>query len=129
MKCRKEISNYCSKPYSTFWEVINIIENYGDNKSKNYFFIFDQYKHDIDLNEELFKFNLKVKSKKNFGLIDCCSMNDKDVRDYKLSKLFGEEIQKKIENIIIIEIEEVVDISPLLKIDNDGKYDKALEKL
>lgn len=56
-------------------------------------------------------------------------MNDKDVRDYKLSKLFGEEIQKKVENLIIIEIEEVVDISPLLKIDNDGKYDKALEKL
>lgn len=129
LKCRNEISNYCSKPYSTFWEVINIIENYCDNKSKNYFFIFDQYKHDIDLNEELFKFNLKVKNKKNFGLIACCSMNDKDVRDYKLSKLFGEEIQKKAENLIIIEIEEVVDISPLLKIDNDGKYDKALEKL
>ena len=129
LKCRNEISNYCSKPYSTFWEVINIIENYCDNKSKNYFFIFDQYKHDIDLNEELFQFNLKVKNKKNFGLIACCSMNDKDVREYKLSNLFGEEIQKKVENMIIIEIEEVVDISPLLKIDNNGKYDKALEKL
>lgn len=129
LKCRNEISNYCSKPYSTFWEVINIIENYCDNKSKNYFFIFDQYKHDIDPNEELFKFNLKVKNKNNFGLIACCSMNDKDVRDYKLSKLFGEEMQKKIENMVIIEIDEVVDISCILKIDNNGKYDKALEKL
>ena len=129
LKCRDEIWNYCRKPFSTFWEVINIIEKYCDNTSKNYFFIFDQYKHDIDLNQELFKFNLKVKNKKNFGLIACCSMNDKDVRNYKLSTLFGEEIQKKTENMIIIEIKEVVDISPLLEIDKNGKYDKALEKL
>ena len=30
---------------------------------------------------------------------------------------------------VIIEIDEVVDISCILKIDNNGKYDKALEKL
>ena len=49
----------------------------------------------IDENNELLKLNDKLKTKNKFCIIAFCSLNDKDVRYYKIQKLFNTSIISK----------------------------------
>ena len=120
---------------NNFFEIIiNIINKFCNNKSKEYIFIFDQYKTEYDLNKDLNKLNENlIKKNKKYGIIVCCSMDNESVRMLKIKNLsknlFGEkELEENNDNIIIKEIKEIFDISNLT-IDNGGRYDKTLNKI
>ena len=114
--------------------IINIINKFCDNKSKEYIFIFDQYKTEYDLNNDLKKLNENlIKNNKKYGIIVCCSMDNESVRKLKIknlsNNLFGEkDLEENNDNIIIKEINEIFDISNLT-IDNGGRFDKTLNKI
>ena len=117
-----------------FWDIIIfIIKTYCKNKSKKYIFIFDQYKKEFDINDELYNLNEFFKSKKvdgkQYGLIACCSLDNKSIRELKVKNLFGSKsLNFKADNIIIKEIKKLFDMSNLT-IDNNGRYDQTLEKI
>ena len=79
----------------------------------------------IDENNELLKLNDKLKTKNKFCIIAFCSLNDKDVRYYKIQKLFNTSDNfKKEDNIKIIEIDHLLDELNIY-LDNGGKFDEA----
>ena len=91
--------------------------------------MFDQYKNKIDENAELFKLNDKLKKINKFCIIACCTLNDKDIRYYKLKNLFGNiQLKNQSDNIEIIEIKDILD-NNILSIDNNGPFDDAFSKL
>ena len=112
---------------SSFWDLIHNIINLCKNKNKEYYIIFDQYKNKIDKNDELFKLNEELKTKNQFCIIACCSLNDKDVRFYKLKKLFDiSDNIKKTDNIKIIEVDHLLDEFNI-SLDSGGKFDEAFK--
>ena len=120
---------------NNFFEIIiNIINKFCNNESKEYIFIFDQYKAEYDLNKDLNKLNDKIiKNNKKYGIIACCSMDNKSIRELKIKNLsinlFEErDSDDNSDNIVIKEINEIFDISNLT-IDNGGIYDKTLNKI
>ena len=120
---------------NNFFEIIiNIINKFCNNESKEYIFIFDQYKAEYDLNKDLNKLNDKIiKNNKKYGIIACCSMDNESIRELKLKNLsinlFEErDSDENSDNIVIKEINEIFDISNLT-IDNGGIYDKTLNKI
>ena len=132
-KCLQYIDN--SQNNNTFFDLIrNIIIKFCNNKSKKYIFIFDQYKEEFDLNKTLYDLNKTlIKNNKNYGMIACCSMDNKSVRELKIknlsNNLFREkDLKQDIDNIVIEEIEEIFDISQLT-IDNGGIFDKTWNKI
>ena len=115
--------------YSSFWELIHKIIKLCNNKNKKYFLVFVQYKNKIDENDELFKLNEELKLKNQFCIIACCSLNDKDIRFYKIQKLFDTPKNiKKADNIIIIEVDHLLDDFEI-SLDNGGKFDEAFKTL
>jgi len=132
-KCLQYIDN-CQNNDTFFDLVRNIIIKFCNNKSKKYIFIFDQYKAEFDPNKMLYDLNKTlIKNNKNYGMIACCSMDNKRVRELKIknlsSSLFREEdLKEDIDNIIIQEIEEIFDISQLT-IDKGGIFDQTLNKI
>ena len=129
LKCVDMIEEYMPKKFSTYWEIILNIIDLCQNENKQYFLIFDQYKDKIDTDGELFKLNEKLKTKNIFSIIVCCSLNDKDIRYYKIQKLFGSaNLKNNPDNMIIYEITSLLhDLD--LSIDNGGEYDKAFKML
>ena len=120
---------------NNFFEIIiNIINKFCNNESKEYIFIFDQYKAEYDLNKDLNKLNDKIiKNNKKYGIIACCSMDNESIRELKIKNLsinlFEErDSDQNSDNIVIKEINEIFDISNLT-IDNGGIYDKTLNKI
>ena len=120
---------------NNFFEIIiNIINKFCNNESKEYIFIFDQYKAEYDLNKDLNKLNDKIiKNNKKYGIIACCSMDNESIRELKIKNLsinlFEErDSDENSDNIVIKEINEIFDISNLT-IDNGGIYDKTLNKI
>ena len=120
---------------NNFFEIIiNIINKFCNNESKEYIFIFDQYKAEYDLNKDLNKLNGKIiKNNKKYGIIACCSMDNESIRELKIKNLsinlFEErDSDENSDNIVIKEINEIFDISNLT-IDNGGIYDKTLNKI
>ena len=127
-KCAQMIENYKPDKSSSFWDIIRQIISFCNNKDKNYYLIFDQYKNKIDQNEELLKINEELKIKNKFCIISCCSLNDKDIRLYKIQKLFGSlNMKKNPDNMTIIEIDYLLD-ELNYTIDNGGEFDIAFEK-
>ena len=120
---------------NNFFEIIiNIINKFCNNESKEYIFIFDQYKAEYDLNKDLNKLNDKIiKNNKKYGIIACCSMDNESIRELKIKNLsinlFEErDSDDNSDNMVIKEINEIFDISNLT-IDNGGIYDKTLNKI
>ena len=73
----------------------------------------------------MIKLNGKLKTKNKFCIIAFCSLNDKDVRYYKIQKLFNTSDNfKKEDNIKIIEIDHLLDELNIY-LDNGGKFDEA----
>lgn len=128
-ECVQMIEQYMPDKSSSFWDIIDKIIKFCNNKKKHYYLIFDQYKNKIDQNGELFKLNEELKLKKKFCLVACCSLNDKDIRYYKIQKLFGSSsIKNKPDNMTILEIDHLLD-EINLSIDNGGEFDNAFEQL
>ena len=128
-QCSQMIEEYEPDKSSSFWDIIHKIITFCNNKNKNYYLIFDQYKNKIDQNEELLKINEELKIKNKFCIIACCSLNDKDIRLYKIQNLFGSfNMKKNPDNMIILEIDCLLD-EINFTIDNGGIFDDAFEKL
>ena len=132
-KCLSFIDN--SKNNNNFFDlIIKIITNFCKNESKHYIFIFDQYKTEYDPGKCLDNLNKSlIKNNNNYGLIACCSMDNKSVRELKVKNLSNnlfkeQDYAKESDNIIIEEIDEVFDISKFT-IDNGGIFDKTLDKI
>ena len=128
LECRDIIDQYePNEMLSSFWDLIHKIINLCDNKNKEYYIVFDQYKNKIDKNGELFKLNEELKTKNKFCIIACCSLNDKDVRFYKIQKLFDISYNnKKADDIKIIEINHLLDELDI-SLDNGGIFDEAFK--
>ena len=135
----KECSNFIDKfennNNNNFFDlIISIIFKFCINKSKKYIFIFDQYNTEFDINGELKKLNKKlIRNSKKYGLIACCSMDNKSVRELKIKnlsiKLFNEKVMNEdADNIIIKEVNQLFDLSNLT-IDEGGLYDKTWNKV
>ena len=133
IECVNMIEQYKPDKISTFWELIRKIIEFCKNKKKRYYIVFDQYKNKIDKDGELFKLNEELKTKNKFCLVACCSLNDKDIRYYKIKELFdlspdSKNIKNAPDNLRIREIDHLLD-EITLSIDNGGQFDKAFKKL
>ena len=130
IKCANKINNFIPNKDSTFWDLIHEIIAFCKNSKKNYYIIFDQYKNKIDEKGELFKINEKLKLTEQFCIIACCSLNDKDIRFYKIIKLFNpkDTLKNLPDNLEIKEITHLLDNFDL-KLDNGGIFDNAYKKL
>ena len=133
IECVNMIEQYKPDKISTFWELIRKIIEFCKNKKKQYYIVFDQYKNKIDKDGELFKLNEELKTKNKFCLVACCSLNDKDIRYYKIKELFdlspdSKNIKNAPDNLRIREIDHLLD-EITLSIDNGGQFDKAFKKL
>ena len=127
------IEQYKPNKFSIFWELIHKIIEFCKNKNKQYYIVFDQYKNKIDENGELFKLNEELKTKKQFCIIACFSLNDKNIRYYKIKELFNKSLDSQTikyepDNLITIEIKHLLD-EINLSIDDGGEFDKAFKKL
>ena len=133
-ECSDFIDNFKKCNNNFFDLIISIIKEFCINESKKYIFIFDQYKADFDLKGDLKKLNKSViRNNKKYGLIACCSMDNKSVRELKIKNLsvnlFNEKrLDEDADNIIIEEVKELFDLSNLT-IDNGGLYDKTWTKI
>ena len=133
IECVNMIEQYKPDKISTFWELIRKIIEFCKNKKKQYYIVFDQYKNKIDKDGELFKLNEELKTKNKFCLVACCSLNDKDIRYYKIKELFdlspdSKNIKNGPDNLRIREIDHLLD-EITLSIDNGGQFDIAFKKL
>jgi hypothetical protein len=133
IECVNMIEQYKPDKISTFWELIRKIIEFCKNKKKRYYIVFDQYKNKIDKDGELFKLNEELKTKNKFCLVACCSLNDKDIRYYKIKELFdlspdSKNIKNGPDNLRIREIDHLLD-EITLSIDNGGQFDIAFKKL
>ena len=134
-ECSNFIDNFENNNNNNFFDlIISIIFKFCINKSKKYIFIFDQYNTEFDINGELKKLNKKlIRNSKKYGLIACCSMDNKSVRELKIKnlsiKLFNEKVMNEdADNIIIKEVNQLFDLSNLT-IDEGGLYDKTWNKV
>lgn len=131
-KCIEWIDKINKDINKNFWNIIiYIIKTYCVNKSKKYIYIFDQYKNELDMDKELYNLNEYLKNKENkkkYGIIVCCSMDNKSVRELKVNNLFQKKIDYKADNIKVKEIKYLFDISNLT-IDDNGIFDQTLEKI
>ena len=132
-KCLKYIDKFQNN--KNFFDLVNnIIKKFCNNKLKKYIFVFDQYKAEFDPNGELNNLNKTlINNSAIYGLIACCSMDNKSVRELKIKNLsynlFREEsLDEETDNIIIEEIIKIFDISKLT-IDNGEIFDKTLDKI
>ena len=108
----------------------SLVKKFCINKLKKYIFIFDQYNYELDIAKELYSLNEFLKNQNNqYGIIACCSMNNKSIRELKIQNLFGEEkLNNFPDNIKIKELKNLFDVSQL-NIDGGGIYDQIFEKL
>ena len=132
-KCERYIDNYKNDNKNFLNLVVNIITKFCTNKTKNYIFIFDQYKPEYDPKNILDDLNNSlIRKNKNYGMIACCSMDNETVRELKVknlsSNLFQEELDTHADNVIIEEINKIFDISKYT-IDKGNIYDKTLNKI
>jgi len=120
------IDNYIFEESKTFWDLILFLLNNLKISNKKYIIVFDQYKKEIDPQSLIYTIFKKI-DKKNFKIIGCCSMNDKDIRIMKIKKLFNDIIYTY-DNVIYEEVKNLVKIENL-KIDDGGIFDETLEKI
>jgi len=114
----------------TIWNFIRIIFEFvyklidKSNDEKKYIFILDQYNEKIDSNNELyllFQHYIINSLKKRIGIITFSSMNNSDIKKYKLNlinKLFDKSRVNNSNNYNFIEIEDILE-SETLKFDKN----------
>ena len=134
-KCVQILDNHYNKEDQTIYPIINkILDFLISKKSKSNFLIaFDQYNDKVDKdNNELNKLfeKLIIKNKKdfNFGLITFSSMNNRDIRKYKIESLDTTNYIRNNSEFKKIKIE-IKNLEYDLSIDKGGIYDKYLKKL
>ena len=138
LKCFKKIIDYdYDKNNSSFFDLINLVIDQiiiCENKKKSYVIVFDQYKDEFDAGgEQLAKLNEKLIIKKNekiknteFCLLTFSSMNNSDIRQYKIEYI--KQIIEK-ENKKGYPLLEIDNLEYNLSIDNGGIYDINLNRL
>ena len=126
IKCCEEIDKYLINRKSTFWDLIKIVEKSLTYNEKTYLFAFDQYNEEnIDPQNKEIK-ALLSRNSVNLKILALCSMDDKEIKNYKINRFLN---FKSSENIFITE--EIVDLIDVknMKIDNNSIYDDTLEKI
>ena len=128
VKCVNKIEKFCIENEDSIWELISEIIAYifGIEAKRKYFLILDQYNSKIDKNGNLHKINdefiqNKNKNKNRFGIITFSSMNNRDIKDYKIyliKKEFNQNSQNKKNMEDYKEIEIIFDKNEL-KFEND----------
>ena len=128
VKCVNKIEKFCIENEDSVWELISEIIAYifGIEAKRKYFLILDQYNSKIDKNGNLHKINdefiqNKNKNKNRFGIITFSSMNNRDIKDYKIyliKKEFNQNSQNKKNMEDYKEIEIIFDKNEL-KFEND----------
>lgn len=90
-KCFRLIALFNFENEESLWDliskIIEFVNKIPDDKRK-YIFVFDEYKDKIDKNDKLtqiFEKYSKKKSKNSFGFITLSSMNNKDIKKYKIN--------------------------------------------
>ena len=127
--CIYIINNYEINKMKTFWDLISSIIELCNNKEKCYIFAFDQYKDEFDQKGQLFELNNKLKGQNKYGILVCCSMNDEDVRKYKIEKLFKEgNLKYKADNMEIDELTFELNNEDFT-IDKGGEFDQAFSSV
>ena len=139
LECAKTISdyNYLQKDNpSSFFILINLVIDYiiQNPKKKYYIIVFDQYNDKIDIDgkqlDKIYDKLIKHKDEniKNifFNIVTFSSMNNKDIRKYKIEYIKNVINKKDDKGNQILEINK---LDYNLSIDKGGLYDQNLERL
>ena len=128
-KCANTIALFSFESFDSFWDlIVKILEIINDipKDNKIYFFIFDQYNDKTDKNSRLIKIYQEFsvnKSKKKLGIITLSSMNNKDIKDYKINFIRSQLDKKFINEIIPLkDLKELNEIFDLEKLSFDDYY-------
>ena len=121
IKCTNSIQQSQVENEDSIWTIVTNIIKYiisiDDNKS--YIFIFDQYNNKIDKNDKIITIYQEFvenngNRKKNIGFVTLSSMNNKDIKNYKINfigKQFDENYEKSINFIKQFrELEDIINI-------------------
>jgi len=142
LECYKMIDHYHFSIDDSIWRIIKIIfdfvykliEQSNDKKKYKYIFILDQYNEKIDSNNELdmlFRKYIYNSLRKRIGIITLSSMNNNDIKMYKinlLNKAFDESINK-LNKRKFIEKEDILPIEDLtFDINENNEYYHYLGK-
>ena len=135
LKCIKAIASFSIENFDSIWSLLaKILEIINDipKDNKKYFFVFDQYNNKIDENDRLkniyqeFALN---KSKKMLGILTYSSMNNKDIKDYKINFIKSQLDKEFINEMIFFknlkELNEIFDYETLSF--NDYYYDELFD--
>lgn len=139
LECAKIISNYNylqKDNNSSFFILINLVIDYiiQNPKKKYYIIVFDQYNDKIDIDgkqlDKIYDKLIKHKDEKIknifFNIVTFSSMNNKDIRKYKIEYLKNVINKKDDKGNQILEIGK---LDYNLSIDKGGLYDQNLERL
>ena len=130
LECYNLIDHHHFSNDDTIWNFIRIIFEFvyklidKSNDERKYIFILDQYNEKIDSNNELYLLfqNYIINSlKKRIGIITFSSMNNSDIKMYKINlinKLFDKSRVNNSNNYNFIEIEDILE-SETLKFDKN----------
>ena len=123
--CTNIIKNYELNNKNTFWEIIEEIINYLlFKKQEKYIIVFDQYNTSNDPDKKinnLIKKNLKNK-KGNIRYFSFMSLNNKDVRNFKIKNILNEQND---EYSLIMEINDIIYDGNF----SNSKFQKLYEKI
>ena len=132
LECYKLIDHYHFSIDDSIWRIIKIIFDFvyklieQSNDQKKYIFILDQYHGKFDSKNELdliFRQYIDNSLRKRIGIITLSSMNNNDIKMYKinlLNKAFGGSINKSNKR-KFIEIEDILPIEDLTFDNNENK--------
>ena len=136
--CAKAIVNHSyNLNSSSFFELIDLVLNQiinSSNKKNAYIIVFDQYKDKYDKEgkklEQLYDKLIKNKDEKikdtTFCLLTFSSMNNKDIRRYKIQYIEDKILIKNDNDHLLYEI---INLDYDLSIDDGGIYDQNLKNL
>ena len=137
VKCSNLIVKFLFENSDSIWELISKIIDLifeTPNNQRLYIFIFDQYNDKIDNNKKLNLLSekyIKNNPKRILGIISVSSMNNDDIKEYKID-LIREKMGEKFESEItksktLKELEDIYDIYELRFIDD--LYEEYFESL
>ena len=135
-ECAEKLINYNMEKNSSFFSLINLVIDYLiiNPKKKGYIIVLDQYKDKIENNkkeldilyEKLIQNKAETIKNVNFSLITFSSMNNQDIKNYKVQYINNILDKKDCKGYSLKEIE---NIEYSLSIDGGGIYDQNLESL
>ena len=136
-ECAKAIIDFNYEKGSSFFVLIKlVIEKLINMKKKKsyYILVFDQYNDNIDNNhkelDNLYDKLIRNKNQKikdsHFSILTFSSMNNKDIREYKIRYIKNNLNKENDKGHRLCEID---NLEYNISLDNGGKYDKSLQKL